>query len=220
MKGEKCHLLYVSAVISLFVSRVSLRLFWEILKHNTGLLICSISRNYYVAVLDFWSRILFGDDICNSISFFCFSPGVCINWLVSTNETFRVLGNLNFPEMFPENTARQHLRLMDFLLLCFLVWHSQFRIEDVALVVKMLGCSLDTASYTALCILFFEVHSVLPVCSSMELAFLLHWLQHSISLWSGSFCHKSLRVDRRYWLSLSFVTVSTVILAFYCCCWE
>ena len=45
-----------------------------------------------------------------------------------------------------------------------------------------------------------DVHSVLPVCSSREVAFLLHWLEHNISLcevvrfatcltaWINSFC--------------------------------
>ena len=59
-------------------------------------------------------------------------------------------------------------------------------------------------------------HSVLPVSLSNEVACLLHWLQHNISLVSGSFCHMSHRLDKQFLASFQlcycfFVVVVVIV---------
>ena len=68
--------------------------------------------------------------------------------------------------MSPEVAARQHLGLVDFSSWWPPVCHSHFRSEDVAFLVKMLGCSPDTTSYTVLCVqlLRFALPEKWPVC--------------------------------------------------------
>ena len=58
VRGENCHLHYMSAVILSFVSRVWFWLFSEFLRHSTRLLLVSFSRRYSVVVPDSEVRFL------------------------------------------------------------------------------------------------------------------------------------------------------------------
>ena len=100
------------------------------------------------------------------------------------------------------------------------VCYSQFRSEDVAILVKILGCDPDTTSHTVLCVLLMISPLSFRFAPPGKKASLLHWLKHNIPLWSGSFFHVSHSVEKQF---LAFV------LLYYCChcfccynwyCWE
>ena len=76
-----------------------------------------------------------------------------------------MLAYLNYPQISPEVAARQH-GIGEIFFCWSPVCQSLFRSENVAFPVKMLGCSLDTTSYTIVCILFlrFVLPGKWPVC--------------------------------------------------------
>ena len=145
----------------LMVSWVSFWKFWELLRHSTCLLLVPFSRN--CSDSGFWSEVSFIDIVCEFTSFLCFNWGVCVFSLVLAAESFWILANLNYPQISPGVAARQHMGLVEYSSVGL---RSLFRRENVTFLVKMLGCSLDTASYTVVCVLFlrFVLPGKSPVC--------------------------------------------------------
>ena len=62
----------------------------------------------------FWSEVSFNDVVRQSTSFLYFSWGVCVLSLVSAVESFRIIANLNYPQISPEVAARQHMGLVEY----------------------------------------------------------------------------------------------------------
>ena len=62
----------------------------------------------------FWGEVSFNDVVCESTSFLYFSWSVCVFSLVSAVESFKILANLNFPQISPEVAARQQMGLVEF----------------------------------------------------------------------------------------------------------
>ena len=141
-----------------------------------------------------------------------FSSGLCVFWIILAVESLWVLANLDIPHMSTEVAARQELGLLKFLFWWSSVSHSQFRSENLAIIVRMLGCSPDTTNYTALCVLllryilsFLFDHSGKwhVCCIGSNLTSLCGMVRFATALtgWINSF-----------WFSVCSVTV------FLCCC--
>ena len=101
----------------------------------------------------FWSKFFkfFKGNDCASTSLLSFTSTVSVFSLISTAETVCVLANINFPRMSPEAAAKQPLGLAEVLFWWSPVCHLQIWKDDVAFLVELLGCSLDTVSYNASC---------------------------------------------------------------------
>ena len=61
-----------------------------------------------------WSEVSFIDVVCESTSFLCFSWGVSVFSLVLAVESFWILANLNYPQIFLGVAARQHMGLVEY----------------------------------------------------------------------------------------------------------
>ena len=177
--------------------RVSIRQLWEVLRHSTGLLVVSFSRNCSVAVPDCEMRFLLMTSFVTLHHFswgrhsWTHSWGVCVFSLVSAVESFSILANLNSSQISPEVAARQHMGLVEYS-------SAGLRSVSNCSGVKMWHFKLKSWAVARTQPVILPVRPVLLVCFFGEAACLLHWLQRSISLWSGSFCHMSHREGREF----------------------
>ena len=133
--------------------------------------------------------------------------------LVSTVKLLCILAILNFPWMSPEVAARKQLRLVDFLFCLSWVSHSQFRSDYMTFLVKMLGCSPDTTSFTVLCVVLlrsiqfflFALPRKRPICC----------IGSNITSLCGVVCFVTCLAGwtNSFWLSVCSNTVLIVIAA-------
>ena len=121
----------MSAVMSLFVFRVTFWLFWELLMHSTGFFVISLSRNCFLAVREFEVRFFIGD-VSDSTPFFSNFLGIFVFSLVSAVKSVWIIANLKFPHMSPGVAVRQLLGMLEVFFFWSLVCHLQLRSEDRA----------------------------------------------------------------------------------------
>ena len=135
------------------------------MRHSTGLLVVSFSRNCSVAVPDFELRFPLMTMFVN-LHHFSILVG-CMRVFIRFSS--RVIMKISLLELSRKisRCCCQTTHGLDGTFFCWSpVCQSVFRSVNVAILVKMLGCSLDTTSHTAVRILFlrFVLPGKCPVC--------------------------------------------------------
>ena len=133
----------------LVFSWVSFRQFWGLLRHSTGLLVVSFSRNCSVAVLDFEVRFPF---LTMFVTLHHFSV------LVGAYACFHQFQQCSHSELeLSTDISRGCCQTTHWMGEMFFCWcpvcQSLLRSENVAILFKTLGCSPGATSYTVLCVL-------------------------------------------------------------------
>ena len=111
---ENCDLLYFSAVMLLYVSWISFRLFWQLLKHKTGLLLVHFWE-LFRSGSGFWKGVSFSGDVYDFTLLLFFDSGEWVFSIFWSVVSLWILADLNFLRMSPEVAAAQPLGLVEVL---------------------------------------------------------------------------------------------------------